>query len=78
MIAGTQIACVPDHASGDLKHPDVQFGFVSAEIVISAVTGCPANLGYFAQLATPNLRRIVVSLKLKAYLLTTLWIGSSR
>lgn len=26
---GTQIACVPEHANGDLEHPDVQFGFVT-------------------------------------------------
>ncbi len=26
---GTQIAYVPDHAEGDIKHADVQFGFVT-------------------------------------------------
>lgn len=26
---GVQIAKVPDHANGDLEHPDVQFGFVT-------------------------------------------------
>lgn len=28
---GTQIAYVPDHANGNLYHPDVQFGFVWAK-----------------------------------------------
>jgi hypothetical protein len=25
---GTQIAYIPNHARGDIKHPDVEFGFV--------------------------------------------------
>ena len=29
MKIGTQIAYLPDHANGDLNHPDVEFGFVS-------------------------------------------------
>lgn len=31
MKPGTQIAYVPTHAEGNMKHPDVQFGFVTSE-----------------------------------------------
>jgi hypothetical protein len=31
MKQGTQIAYIPTHANGDIKHPDVEFGFVMAE-----------------------------------------------
>ena len=31
MKTGTQVACVPHHANGDLTHPDVEFGFVMCE-----------------------------------------------
>ena len=30
MKIGTQIAYIPLHANGDIKHPDVEFGFVTA------------------------------------------------
>lgn len=30
LTIGTQIAMVPSHAKGDLNHPDVQMGFVTA------------------------------------------------
>ncbi len=30
MTCGTQIVCIPDHAHGNLKHPDVEFGFVTS------------------------------------------------
>jgi hypothetical protein len=30
MKRGTQIAYVPRHANGDLKHPDVEFGFITS------------------------------------------------
>lgn len=30
---GTQIAYVPTHVNGDLKHPDVQFGFVMSRVL---------------------------------------------
>lgn len=29
MRIGTQIAHVPMHAHGDIKHPDVEFGFIT-------------------------------------------------
>lgn len=28
---GTQVAYIPTHANGDINHPDVEFGFVTAE-----------------------------------------------
>ena len=31
MKPGTQIAYLPDHARGDLTHPDVEFGFVTSQ-----------------------------------------------
>ena len=31
MRPGTQIAYIPYHAKGDVKHPDVEFGFVVSE-----------------------------------------------
>jgi len=31
MKPGTQVAYIPDHALGDIKHPDVEFGFVTSE-----------------------------------------------
>lgn len=31
MKQGTQIAYVPEHANGDLSHPDVEFGFVMSK-----------------------------------------------
>lgn len=31
MKPGTQIAYVPSHVNGDIRHPDVQFGFVTSE-----------------------------------------------
>lgn len=30
LVPLTQIAYVPQHAKGDLNHPDVQFGFVTS------------------------------------------------
>ena len=27
---GTQIAYIPTHADGDIRHPDVEFGFVTS------------------------------------------------
>lgn len=30
MDKGTQIAYIPHHANGNIKHPDVEFGFVMA------------------------------------------------
>jgi len=30
MKRGTQIAYIPDRAEGNLKHPDVEFGFVTS------------------------------------------------
>ena len=30
MKRGTQIAYIPDHANGDLDHPDVEAGFVTS------------------------------------------------
>ena len=27
---GTQIAYIPNHADGDINHPDVEFGFVTS------------------------------------------------
>jgi hypothetical protein len=29
MIIGTQIAYIPNHAEGEISHPDVKFGFVT-------------------------------------------------
>jgi hypothetical protein len=31
MKSGTQIAHIPNHANGDIHHPDVEFGFVVSE-----------------------------------------------
>jgi len=31
MKIGTQIACIPPHANGEITHPDVEVGFVTAE-----------------------------------------------
>jgi hypothetical protein len=31
MKPGTQIAYIPNHANGDIIHPDVEFGFVISE-----------------------------------------------
>lgn len=31
MLHGSQIACIPDHAKGDINHPDVKFGFTIGE-----------------------------------------------
>lgn len=31
MKQGTQIAYIPNHAEGNITHPDVEFGFVSSE-----------------------------------------------
>ncbi len=30
LIKGTQIIYVPDHAEGDIEHPDCEMGFVAA------------------------------------------------
>lgn len=32
LAVGTQIAYVPDHARGDVRHPDCQYGFVTAYV----------------------------------------------
>lgn len=32
MIPGTQIAYMPRHTKYNIKHPDVEFGFVTSEI----------------------------------------------
>lgn len=37
MKQGTQIAYIPNHAKGDITHPDVEFGFVTAEAPIGFV-----------------------------------------
>lgn len=31
MKRGTQIAYIPNHAHGDINHPDVEFGFVTSQ-----------------------------------------------
>lgn len=31
MRRGTQIAYIPNHADGNINHPDVEFGFVTSE-----------------------------------------------
>lgn len=31
MKTGTQISYIPNHANGDIAHPDVEFGFVTAQ-----------------------------------------------
>jgi hypothetical protein len=31
MDRGTQVCYIPAHANGDLKHPDVEFGFVTSD-----------------------------------------------
>lgn len=36
---GAQIACIPDHANGDILHSDVEFGFVTS----------PGPGGYFCR-----------------------------
>ena len=36
MKKGTQIAYVPQHAEGDVNHPDVEFGFVMREVPTAA------------------------------------------
>lgn len=33
---GDQVAYIPDHAYGDIEHPDVEFGFVTS-VVFGAV-----------------------------------------
>ena len=30
LLPGTQIVYVPDHADGDMEHPDCEFGFVTS------------------------------------------------
>jgi hypothetical protein len=37
---GTQIAYVPDHANNDLKHKDVEFGFVMSGPIIAGMVFC--------------------------------------
>lgn len=33
MKKGTQIVRIPDHANGDINHPDVDFGFVMTSMI---------------------------------------------
>ena len=40
MKIGTQIAYIPLHANGDITHPDVEFGFVTAQSEVNSTHFC--------------------------------------
>jgi len=37
---GTQIAYIPAHALGDIYHPDVEFGFVTSQVIVNRSHFC--------------------------------------
>lgn len=40
MTVGTQIAYIPNHAEGEISHPDVEFGFITSWIKDSSSAFC--------------------------------------